>query len=73
MMAVLSLPVMAAFAILGHDIPTSVARFRVLVTLGTMFAMAFFIFFKHYRLNEELKRTNNVLQEASLRPVDGPS
>jgi diguanylate cyclase (GGDEF)-like protein len=66
MMAVLSLPVMAAFALLGHDIPGSVARFRVLVTLGTMFAMAFLIFFKHYRLNEELKRTNNVLEEASL-------
>jgi diguanylate cyclase (GGDEF)-like protein len=66
MMAVLSLPVMAAFALLGHDLPGSVARFRVLVTLGTMFAMVFLIFFKHYRLNEELKRTNNVLEEASL-------
>jgi diguanylate cyclase (GGDEF)-like protein len=66
MMAVLSLPVMAGFALLGHDIPASVARFRVLVTLGTMFAMGFLIFFKHYRLNEELKRTNDVLQEAAL-------
>jgi len=66
MMAVLSLPVMAGFALLSHDIPASVARFRVLVTLGTMFAMVTLIFFKHYRLNEELKRTNNVLQEASL-------
>ena len=72
MMAVLSLPVMAGFALLGHGIPASVARFRVLVTLGTMFAMAFLIFFKHYRLNEELKRTNNVLQEASLTdPLTG--
>src|SRR5262249_5711801 len=72
MMAVLSLPVMGGFALLGHDIPASVVRFRVLVTLGTMFAMAFLIFFKHYRLNEELKRTNNVLQEASLTdPLTG--
>jgi diguanylate cyclase (GGDEF)-like protein len=72
MMAVLSLPVMGGFALLGHNIPASVARFRVLVTLGTMFAMAFLIFFKHYRLNEELKRTNNVLQEASLTdPLTG--
>ena len=72
MMAVLSLPVMAAVALLGHDIPAPVARFRVLVTLGTMFAMVFLIFFKHYRLNEELKRTNNVLQEASLTdPLTG--
>ena len=66
MMAVLSLPIIAGFTLLGHDIPASVARFRVLVTLGTMFAMVFLIFFRHYRLNEELKRTNNVLQEASL-------
>ncbi|HZW94322.1 MAG TPA: GGDEF domain-containing protein [Candidatus Eremiobacteraceae bacterium] len=66
MMAVLSLPVIAGFTLLGHDIPASVARFRVLVTLGIMFAMVFLIFFRHYRLNEELKRTNNVLQEVSL-------
>ena len=72
MMAVLSLPVMAGFALLGHDIPASVARFRVLVTLGTMFAMAFLIFFKLYRLNGELKLTNNVLHEASLTdPLTG--
>jgi len=72
MMAVLSLPIMAGFALLDHDIPASVARFRVLVTLGTISAMAFLIFFKHYRLNEELKRSNNVLQEASLTdPLTG--
>jgi len=72
MMAVLSLPVMAGFALLGHDIPASVARFRVLVTLGTMFAMAFLMFFKLYRLNGELKLTNNVLHEASLTdPLTG--
>ncbi len=72
MVAVLSLPVMAGSALLGHDTPASVVRFRVLVTLGTMFAMVFLIFFKHYRLNEELKRTNNVLQEASLTdPLTG--
>ena len=72
MMAVLSLPVMAAFALLGHDIPAPVARFRILVTLGAMFAMVFLIFFKHYRLNAELKRTNNVLEEASLTdPLTG--
>jgi diguanylate cyclase (GGDEF)-like protein len=72
MMAVLSLPVMAGFALLGPDIPASVARFRVLVTLGTMFAMAFLIFFKLYRLNGELKLTNNVLHEASLTdPLTG--
>lgn len=72
MMAVLSLPLMAVFAVLDHDTPTSVARFRVLVTLGTMFAMVFLIFFKHYRLNQELKHTNKVLEEASMTdPLTG--
>ena len=72
MMAVLSLPAMGGFTLLSHDIPASVVRFRLLVTLGTMFAMAFLIFFKHYRLNEELKRANNVLQEVSLTdPLTG--
>jgi diguanylate cyclase (GGDEF)-like protein len=72
MIAVLSLPVMAAFTLLNHDIPVPVARFRVLVTLSTMFAMAFLIFFKHYCLHEELKRTNSVLEEASLTdPLTG--
>lgn len=72
MMAVLSLPVMAAVAFLDQDLPAPVASFRVLVTLGTMFVMVFLIFFKHHRLNEQLKRTNNVLQEASLTdPLTG--
>jgi diguanylate cyclase (GGDEF)-like protein len=72
MIAVLSLPVLAVIALLNKDIPAQVARFRILVTLGTMFAMAFLLFVKHYRLNQELKRSNNVLEEASLTdPLTG--
>jgi diguanylate cyclase (GGDEF)-like protein len=68
----LSLPVLAVIALLNKDIPAQVARFRILVTLGTMFAMAFLLFVKHYRLNQELKRSNNVLEEASLTdPLTG--
>ena len=50
----------------------SVADFRVLVTLATMFLMAFLLFIQHRRLNRELRRTNVVLQEASLTdPLTG--
>jgi diguanylate cyclase (GGDEF)-like protein len=72
MIAVLSLPVLAVMALLNKDIPPQVARFRILGTLVTMFAMAFLLFVKHYRLNQELKRSNNVLEEASLTdPLTG--
>ena len=70
--AVLSLPVMATFALLDPALPPRAARFRVLVTLGSMFLMAFLLFVKHYRLYQELKRANTVLEEASLTdPLTG--
>lgn len=72
MLAVLSLPVIAVSALLDRTIPPQVARFRILLTLGTMFAMAFLIFLKHHRLNQELKLANDVLEEASLTdPLTG--
>jgi len=72
MVAVLSLPVMAVLAVLNRDIAPQVSRFRILVTLSTMFAMAFLLFVKHYRLNQELQCSNNVLEEASLTdPLTG--
>lgn len=72
MLAVLSLPVIAVSALLDQTIPHQVARFRILLTLGTMFAMAFLIFLKHHRLNQELKRANDILEEASLTdPLTG--
>jgi diguanylate cyclase (GGDEF)-like protein len=72
MLAVLSLPVMAASALLDRSIPPQVARFRIVLTLGAMFAMAFLIFLKHHRLNQELKRANDILEEASLTdPLTG--
>jgi diguanylate cyclase (GGDEF)-like protein len=72
MLAVLSLPVVAISALLDQTIPPQVARFRILLTLGTMFAMAFLIFLKHHRLNQELKCTNDILEEASLTdPLTG--
>jgi len=72
MLAVLSLPILAIYALLDPKLPRSVSNFRVLVTLATMFLMALILFIQHRRLNRELERTNVVLQEASLTdPLTG--
>jgi len=72
MMAVLSLPIIALYALLDPSLPREAKNFRVLVTLATMFLMAFLLFIQHRRLNLELRRTNVVLQEASLTdPLTG--
>lgn len=72
MLAVLSLPLIALYALLDRSLPDKVSHFRVLVTLATMFLMAMILFIKHYRLNRELRRTNIILEEASLTdPLTG--
>ncbi|HYM77310.1 MAG TPA: GGDEF domain-containing protein [Candidatus Dormibacteraeota bacterium] len=72
MMALLSLPIIALVALLDPRLPHAASNFRVLVTLATMFLMAFLLFMQHRRLNRELSRTNSVLQEASLTdPLTG--
>jgi diguanylate cyclase (GGDEF)-like protein len=72
MLAVLSLPIIALYALLDRHLPHRVSDFRVLVTLATMFLMAFLLFIQHRRLNRELRGINIVLQEASLTdPMTG--
>jgi diguanylate cyclase (GGDEF)-like protein len=72
MTAVLSLPIIALYALLDASLPRSAARFRVLATLSTIFLMAFLLFMQHRRLNRELRSTNVVLHEASLTdPLTG--
>ena len=72
MVAVLSLPIIALYGLLDRRSTPEVSKFRVLVTLATMFLMAFLLFIQHRRLNRELRRTNVVLQEASLTdPLTG--
>ena len=72
MVAVLSLPIIALYALLDSRLPRKVAGFRIMVTLATMFLMALLLFIQHRRLNQELRRTNVVLQEASLTdPLTG--
>lgn len=70
--AVLSLPIVALYTFLDPSLPAQASRFRVLVTLLTIFVMALLLFMKHRGLNNELRNTNLVLQEASLTdPLTG--
>jgi diguanylate cyclase (GGDEF)-like protein len=72
MVAVLSLPIFAFYALLDSDLPHPASHFRVFVTLATVFLMAFLLFMQHRRLNRELRRANGILQEASLSdPLTG--
>ncbi len=72
MLAVLSLPVIALYALIDPSLPPAASHFRVLVTLATMFLMALLLFIQHRRLNRELQDTNQVLHEASLTdPLTG--
>lgn len=72
MIAVLSLPVIAGYALIDPKLPYLASHFRVLVTLATMFLMALLLFIQHRRLNSELRDTNVVLHEASLTdPLTG--
>ena len=72
MLAVLSLPIIALTAMFDRRLPREAEDFRVVVTLVTMFLMAFLLFIQHRHLTRELSRTNVVLQEASLTdPLTG--
>ena len=72
MLAVLSLPVIGAWAVLNRNTPWQVTQFRELVTLGTMLAMALLVFAKQRQLRTGLAEANRVLQEASLTdPLTG--
>jgi diguanylate cyclase (GGDEF)-like protein len=72
MLAVLSLPVMGAWAVLNRNSPAPVTRFRELVTRGIMLVMTFLVFAKLHRMRIALAKANLVLQEASATdPLTG--
>ena len=72
MVAVLSIPALAAWGLLSGDAPPAVTKFRVLVALGTITIMGCLTFWKQHGLGQELAKTNHILHEASLTdPLTG--
>ncbi len=72
MVAVLSIPALAAWSLLSGSAPPAVTKFRVLVALTMITLMGCLIFLKQYGLGEELAKTNHILHEASLTdPLTG--
>lgn len=66
---ILSLPVMAGWALYLSDAPIRVRNFRVLLTLATMVLMGGLAWLKQHRLDKELARANRDLREDSLTDV----
>jgi diguanylate cyclase (GGDEF)-like protein len=72
MIALLSLPALAALEILDQNTPGPITRFRLLATMATILVMAYLVFVKQHRLGIQLARANHVLEEASLTdPLTG--
>jgi diguanylate cyclase (GGDEF)-like protein len=63
---ILSLPVMATWALYLSDAPMLVRHFRLLLTLATMIVMGTLAWIKQYRADKELARANRELREDSL-------
>ena len=67
--SILSLPVMAGWALYVSDAPATVRNFRLLLTLATMIVMGILAWMKQHRLDRELARVNRDLKEDSLTDV----
>ena len=63
---ILSLPVMAGWALYLSNAPMIVRSFRVLLTLATMILMGTLAWVKQHRLDKELARANRDLREDSF-------
>ena len=66
MSAVLSLPLLAGWALFRSSAPGGVRNFRLVLTLATMLIMGLLLSLKQHRLDRELARANLELREASL-------
>ena len=72
MVAVLSLPVICLIGLFEGSVPAEIIRFRVAVTSVAIFVMAAMVLTKQHRLHQELKHSNQVLEEASITdPLTG--
>jgi len=65
MVAILSLPVLAAWALYMSHAPAKVRNFRLLLTLGTMMLMGALLWIKQHGLDKEIARSNQKLREDS--------
>jgi len=65
MVAILSLPVLAAWALYMSHAPAKVRNFRLLLTLGTMMLMGAVLWIKQHGLDKEIARSNQKLREDS--------
>ncbi|HEY2858277.1 MAG TPA: GGDEF domain-containing protein, partial [Terracidiphilus sp.] len=71
-LAVLSMPVVILELVSMTGMPQEIVRFRVLITAATMIAMSALVFVKQRRLHEELRRTNQTLEDACMTdPLTG--
>jgi len=66
MLAILSLPVMAGWALYASHTPARVRDFRVILTLIAMMAMGTLTWIKQYGLDKQVGRANQELREDSL-------
>ena len=66
MFTLLSLPVMAGWAVFAGQVPSPVRGFRLLLTLITMMLMGGLAWIKQHRLDKKLARANRELREDSL-------
>ena len=63
---ILSLPILAGWALYASHVPAQVRGFRILLTLAAIMAMGLLLAIKQYRMDRELDRANHELREASL-------
>jgi diguanylate cyclase (GGDEF)-like protein len=63
---ILSLPILAGWALYISDAPVPVKNFRVLLTLGIMIVMGTLAWIKQHRLDKELDCANRELREDSV-------
>ena len=65
MVTILSLPILAGWALYVSSAPARVRNFRVLLTLATMVVMGALLWIKQHGLDKEIARSNHKLREDS--------
>jgi diguanylate cyclase (GGDEF)-like protein len=70
--AMFSMPIVILILLGVKGMPPEIVRFRVVITAGTMIAMSALVYLKQRRLHQELRKTNQTLEEACMTdPLTG--